>query len=146
MDAISFTVEGNSVPKGRPRACRTARGVKMFTPAKTEAYESLVRLSAAREMIGKKPFEQPVSLKVSVFLEIPKSWSKKKKEDAESGKIMPASKPDLDNIIKALTDRMNEIIYNDDSQIIDIQAKKRYGTSPCVIISVCDYKMFCSHV
>jgi Holliday junction resolvase RusA-like endonuclease len=40
----------------------------------------------------------------------------------------PCKKPDCDNILKAYFDAMNKIVYDDDSQIVEIYSKKVYGT------------------
>lgn len=143
MDMVSFIVEGKPVAKARARAFRMGNKIGHYTPEKTVTYESFVRLCAAREMVGREPFDGALALTIVIFLEIPKSWSKKKREDALIGKLYPTSKPDIDNIIKSLKDGMNGIVYRDDSQVVDIRAKKRYAENPLVKIDAIDAKMFC---
>ena len=65
-----------------------------------------------------------VRLRVVFDMPIPKSWSKKRKNEAAG--CYHTSKPDLDNLQKALLDAMNGIVFEDDSQVADIRAVKRY--------------------
>ena len=53
--------------------------------------------------------------------------SKKKQNQARMGALRP-SKPDIDNIIKAILDGCNKVIYNDDAQVHSIRARKLYET------------------
>jgi Holliday junction resolvase RusA-like endonuclease len=46
------------------------------------------------------------------------------KENAPKDKI---SKPDIDNLCKFYLDAMNNVIFTDDSQIVQIHASKKYG-------------------
>lgn len=51
------------------------------------------------------------------------------------------SKPDLDNLTKALKDALNGVIYVDDSQICFLDAKKHYGERSyvkCEVYELCD--------
>lgn len=47
----------------------------------------------------------------------------------------PEVKPDLDNYIKAIFDAANNILWKDDSQIVDLHSFKIYG-EPSILISV----------
>jgi Holliday junction resolvase RusA-like endonuclease len=58
---------------------------------------------------------------------IPAIWSMKKQRAAALGELTPISKPDLDNVVKAIKDGCNKVAWKDDSQVIDLVAKKRYG-------------------
>ena len=50
---IVFTVPGEPQGKGRPRIGRVGQHARMFTPAKTVAYEGLVALAAQEAMQGR---------------------------------------------------------------------------------------------
>ena len=52
------------------------------------------------------------------------------------------SKKDLDNYIKFILDVGNGILWNDDSQIIEIHAVQKYSETPCTIIEVEAIKMY----
>lgn len=51
----------------------------------------------------------------------------------------PTVKPDVDNLGKALLDALNEIAYDDDSQIIEINASKKYGHSGHIFLDIRPY-------
>ena len=127
MDLIRFTVPGQPVAKGRARSTIRNGFVAHYTPEKTANYESLVKLAAHRAMERLSPWEFAVELKITAYMQIPASWSQKKQEAARRGEIRPKTKPDLDNIVKAIKDGMNGIVFKDDSQVIEVFARKFYG-------------------
>jgi Holliday junction resolvase RusA-like endonuclease len=63
---------------------------------------------------------------------IPASWSLKKQAQAEAGLILPTTKPDTDNVVKAIFDACNGVVWRDDVQAVDLSLRKRYSRSPCV--------------
>lgn len=133
---ISFTVPGDPVGKGRPRATSRGGFVRMYTPEKTAAYERKVALIAAGAMVGKPLFAGPVVATITAVYPIPSSWPKKKRERAVVGDIWPTVKPDLDNVEKVLFDAMNGIVWNDDKQAVVVTKYKAYGVEPRVEIEV----------
>jgi len=124
MMEFSFTVPGVPVGKGRPRFVK-ATG-RAYTPAKTASYESLIAYAASQAMRGATPIDAPVGIKVQAVFPIPASWNKKKKAAAH----WHTSKPDGDNILKALGDALNGIVWTDDSQVARTSIAKVYGDTP----------------
>lgn len=47
-----------------------------------------------------------------------------------NGELMPAKKPDIDNIAKAVLDALNSVAYRDDTQIVELQIRKQYSEKP----------------
>ena len=133
---ITFTVPGEPVAKGRPRATTRGGFTRMFTPAKTAAYEQLVAVYAKVAMKNAPLLEHPVRLHLGIYCKVPGSWSKKRKSDALAGIERPAKSPDLSNIVKAVEDGMNGIVYVDDSQIVELVCSKHYALEPYVSVSV----------
>lgn len=132
---LMFIVPGDAVGKGRPRACRIGKGIRMYTPAKTASYEQLVQHYAI-SCNGSKPLEGPLSIDLSIGVSVPASWSKRRKADALAGRERPAKKPDVDNIIKAICDSLNGITYHDDAQIVEVSARKFYADEPVTRVTV----------
>lgn len=132
-DAIRIVLAGEIVAKGRPRMTKTGFA---FTPAKTRRFEDYVRHEAALVMQGKPMITDPVSMSILIELTPPESWSDKKKAQAIAGQIFPAKRPDMDNQIKACSDSLNKIVYNDDAQIVELSARKIYSTQNSAIIDV----------
>lgn len=133
---ITFTVPGDPVGKGRPRATTIGGHARMYTPAKTAAYEQLVAVYASAAMKKAPLLEHPVRLRLGIYCKVPGTWSKKRRADALAGIERPAKKPDLDNIVKALADGMNGIVWVDDSQIVELVCSKHYALEPYVSVGV----------
>ena len=133
---LDFIVYGAPQGKGRPRVGRVGQHVRMFTPAKTLAYEGLVAHCGAAAMAGRALLEGPVELRLLIDVAIPASWSKRKQAQALAAEILPTTKPDVDNVIKAIGDGLNGVVWKDDSQISDVIARKRYAEKPQVRVMV----------
>lgn len=136
---ISFIIPVAPVAKGRARSYRRGNHIGHYTPKKTSDYESFVRDIAVEIMLGKRIIDVPVYMIATFYLPIPKSWSKKKRKMALDGDLMPTSKPDCSNYIKSIEDALNGVIYKDDSQIVDVYARKRYSERPRAEVSIHDY-------
>jgi Holliday junction resolvase RusA-like endonuclease len=108
----------------------------MFTPPATVAYEGLVALAAQTAMGPASPFAGPLCVEIESVHTVPASWSKKRRQEALNGFIYPATKPDIDNIAKAIADGGNGVAWVDDKQIVRLLTIKRYGETPCVWVRV----------
>lgn len=127
---ISFTIPGQPVPKGRPKFARRGSFVQAYTPEKTASYENLVKLHAAQAMQGAAPMVGPLALDLMLFVAIPKATTKRDRARISVGAFHPTKKPDLDNVLKAITDAMSGIVYEDDAQIVRITTAKVYSDTP----------------
>lgn len=130
--SIRILIEGEPQGKGRPRAFRAGKGIRMHTPDKTRSYEQAVAHAAHQAMDWSGPIAGPVLLDLSFVFSVPRSWSKVKRAAALAGEILPTKKPDLDNCCKAICDGFNAIVWLDDVQVTDLVARKRYGEHPQV--------------
>lgn len=133
---FSFTVPGEPVAKGRPRVVRQGNFVKTFTPAKTVNYENWVKACFVEKHGGSQLLDGPLKIELGVYMSIPKSASNKKKIEMLSHNILPTKKPDLDNILKAVSDSLNTLAYNDDKQIVSVEMKKFYSENPRVDVVI----------
>lgn len=134
--AIRFVVPGQPQGKGRPRVGQIAGHARMFTPAKTVQYESFIALQAQIAMQHRDLVEGPVAVRIFIACQIPESKSKKWKADALAGLILPTTKPDKDNVIKAVFDALNGVVWKDDVQVCDLDSKKRYSAHPRVEVEI----------
>lgn len=139
MAMLRFTVPGQPVAKGRARSAIRGGRIAHYTPDKTAAYERRVR-SACMEVMEAAGIVEPIKGAVSVQLvatfEIPASWSKVKRNQALSGDLLHITKPDLDNVIKAVFDGCNSAIWVDDCQVCSLVASKGYGSAPSVEVMI----------
>ncbi|AOI57417.1 RusA family crossover junction endodeoxyribonuclease [Burkholderia diffusa] len=138
---VRFFVPGKPVAKGRPRFSRRGAHVHVHTPERTESYEGLVKFTAYTAMRGSVPFAGPVRLIVHIGVPIPGSWSQRRQREAAAGAIGATKKPDADNVVKALKDGMNGVVYGDDGQVVDLWVSKRYATTPGVRIEAIELNL-----
>ncbi|MEF3309300.1 RusA family crossover junction endodeoxyribonuclease [Paenibacillus sp. GYB004] len=132
---IQFTIYGEPVAQGRPRASSQGGFVRLYDPKKSRDYKDYIRLAAA-EHAPPALLEGPLAMMVTAFRPIPKSFSQKKAVAAERGEILPTSKPDADNYLKAVKDALKGVIWKDDSQVVDAYVRKRYGVRPRIEIKI----------
>lgn len=135
----TFKIPGAVQAKQRPRY---SRGV-IYTPQPTVNYEGYVKwcYSDYANKFGWSPLEGPLRAELEVFLPIPKSDSKKKKELKKTGKMRPTVKPDIDNITKSILDALNCLAYADDKQIVECVISKYYSDEPCVYVKLIELEV-----
>jgi Holliday junction resolvase RusA-like endonuclease len=140
MTPIRVFIPG--VPQGKGRA-RTrvvhANGrafAAHYTPAKTRTYEGVIATAGSTAMNGAPPMTCPVRLEIVAVVPVPASWPNWKRAAALRGDVLPTTKPDMDNVEKALLDGFNEVIWKDDVQVVRCVKEKRYGELPGVTVHV----------
>lgn len=132
-ECLRVTIPGPPVPKGRPRAVFRRRKVRMFTPQATIDYEKKVALVVGsgthfrgqpRPLCGN---DAPVRLDVVAIFPRPQAMNRKKDPD---GLIPHAKRPDLDNVVKAISDgidKLDGMVWRDDGQVQTIRAESWYA-------------------
>ena len=134
---MRFIVEGRVQGKARARTFYNKRMGKMqsITPEQTKSYEDLIRWSykaAGGQYLGDKV----LSVDIMAYYPIPKSFSKKKREEAKADRVYPTTKPDCDNIIKVVLDALNGVAYYDDKQVVCVSCNKYYGDTGYLKIDI----------
>jgi len=122
---VTFTVDGDPVPKGRPRFARRGQFVQTYTDAKTIDYETHVAMKARQAIGATEPLKGALTVFLYLRYGVPTSYSKKRKEACLRGVEYP-KKVDLDNVYKSITDAMQGIVYLNDSQIVEAHITKVY--------------------
>jgi Holliday junction resolvase RusA-like endonuclease len=111
-------------PIAQPRAKVSTRGgfARAYVDAKhpIHAYKQAIRLAYVNA--GGEVLEGPVEVRIACWFERPKGHSKKRRQQREP----KTTKPDLDNVGKAILDALNEIAYNDDGQVYRLTVEKWY--------------------
>lgn len=128
---MQFSVPGAPKGKARPRVTRSGHA---YTPHDTVLYENLVKTSFTAEYPNQRPIDSEIAAVIYAYYPIPKSASRKRKQLMARGDIKPITKPDTDNIAKAVLDSLNGIAYSDDSRITDLTVMKRYSETPRVFV------------
>lgn len=135
-DAVTIHLAGHPQGKGRARSFIRNGHVAHYTPDKTRSYESMIRGAAMDAMGQAAPILTPVAVHLRAVFDIPASYSKAKRAAALTGELLPAKKPDLDNVIKAWLDGMNGVVFKDDVQVVRGEYAKVYGPQPMVVVTV----------
>lgn len=133
---IRFTIPGEPKGKGRPRLGRSGHA---YTPHDTAVYENLVKLCYRDENPDDCETackDEPVSVLIWAYYQIPKSVSKKTRLAMQMDDIRPSKKPDCDNIAKIICDALNGLAYYDDSQICELTVFKHYSETPRVEVKI----------
>ena len=131
---FGFTVPGKPRGKGRPRFARMGSYVRTYTPAETASYENLIALEY--QAAGGELLESPVEVYVTAWYPIPKSLSKAKRAEMDRGMYVPHSKPDADNVLKAVLDGLNGVAYKDDTQVQMANILRLYSDNPRVCVQI----------
>lgn len=101
MAFLTFSIPGDPIAKGRPRMGKNGHA---FTPERTRMAEKAVTDLCIGLMDGDPPIEVAVSLDVLFHC------ATKRRTDA-------------DNLLKLLTDAMNQVVFADDSLIEDFHVR-----------------------
>lgn len=132
MEKRNFIIRGKVQAKQRPRF----NGKFAYTPKETVAYENWVKTCYLEKYRGQRPLEKPLKVKIIAYYDIPKSTSKKKKQQMLDNEIFPTVKPDTDNIAKSVLDSLNGIAYLDDKQVVKLIVEKYYATVANVAVMI----------
>lgn len=130
---IELDLYGDPIPQKRPKFFR--RGTHVG------CYDDQLKLKQGfqwqmKSLYRGEPLEAPLCLSVTFFMPIPQSASKIKKTQMKNGVIAHTKRPDLDNLQKFLLDCMNGLIFKDDSQIVEIRARKIYADNPGTFVRI----------
>jgi Holliday junction resolvase RusA-like endonuclease len=140
---LTFTVPGQPVAQGRGRAVamKTPFGARarVIDPEKSRDWKRTLGTIALETMRARNltPFPAGVPLEVEVVAVFSRPKSIPKREGAQR-KWRP-SKPDADNVAKAVLDGLNGIAYPDDSAVVALRVWKfvaAAGEDPNVRITI----------
>jgi len=117
------------VAKGRPKITTGTGFARAYTPKKTRDYENKVKMYFRAQFPQHEPFSADDTLKVTIefYYPIPKSYSKKKREQIIAAGMYKNNGEDLDNLEKAVLDALNGLAYCDDRIISEVE-KRKYWT------------------
>lgn len=125
---IEFFAEGDV--KGQPRVRATIRGrhAGVYDPGTANDWKASVQFAARPKFDGVK-FEGPVSLIIRTYFKRPKSHFRGKSHELkEDAPMYKSSKPDADNVAKAIMDALTSLgIWNDDAQVSIVRVVKFWG-------------------
>jgi Holliday junction resolvase RusA-like endonuclease len=125
---IQFFAQGT--PKGQPRprafAMKLGNGkfsARVFDAGTSEGWKSCVAM-AAKPFLPPTPLTGPLEMSIDFYFARPARLLTKKSPD---GEIPHTSKPDVDNLAKAVLDALTQTgMLVDDSQVYSLVAAKFY--------------------
>lgn len=144
MNSFEFFVAG--LPKGQPRPKAYNRGkhAGVYDPGTADGWKDYVR-SAARRVAPKQPMQGPVALRMIVNFPRPKAHLRKDGRLRPGAPIFHTSKPDSDNVAKAVMDAITNLgtYWRDDAQVARLDIQKRYTVgAPGALIVITEMEEF----
>jgi Holliday junction resolvase RusA-like endonuclease len=128
-----LVIELPGEPHGKERP-RLGKHGHVYTPNTTASYERNLGWVAKIAMKGRKPLQGPLRVTVTAFVGIPSSYNREDRIRALAGELWPRS--DTDNYAKAALDALNTIAYLDDSQVVDLHARKAFADVPMTRVEI----------
>lgn len=130
---IRITMEPKGQARARAFAFRSRKTRKwrasVHKDAKNATYESIIGGAMKGQMIAAgvhEPLEGPIMVVAIAVFEKPKSHLRARNSETWE-RALHISKPDSDNILKAIKDAGNGLIWKDDSQVVPFGPIKIYG-------------------
>lgn len=123
---MMFTIYGAPVPY--KLAVSKARGpdgfAQLYERPRSKKWKHHARRLLAAEMAGRKPLDGPLALLVTAVFPCPKGDRRKTLAVPRRWHVQV---PDGSNVLKAVEDAGNEIVWLDDKQIVDTRCIKVVG-------------------
>ena len=126
MTTLSFTVHGEPIPQGSMRAFVIKglnRAVITSANKRTKPWRQEVAGAALaamdKDLLDCAGKNVPFRLVVTFRFQKPKSVKKTVLEKV--------TKPDTDKLIRSILDALTGIVWTDDSQVVEILARKQFG-------------------
>ena len=123
---LHFAVRGLPVPQGSARAFNIGgRAVIVTKTARLCDWRQAIAKAAGEMMVGAL-LDCPLTVYADFTFLRPKS----------SKRVYPSVRPDLDKLARALLDACTDVVWTDDSRVVDLYVRKRYGDIPGVDVEI----------
>lgn len=126
---VTFTVRGTPVPQGSAKPFIAGGRARLATrSAPLMAWRTAIATAASTAMGDEPVIDGPVNVRATFHLPRPASAPKRV--------TLPATRPDLDKLLRALLDGITGVVVGDDSRVVRVIAEKVYGLAPGVTVTV----------
>tara|TARA_R110000824_G_scaffold35913_1_gene112067 strand:+ start:85 stop:522 length:438 start_codon:yes stop_codon:yes gene_type:complete len=135
---IRLYIRGEPIPQPRPRVVTIggrARAISAPSKHPVTDWKKRIMVALATQFDG-DILDGPVRLDVTFLMPRPKRLMRRK--DPE-GEVWHTTRPDADNLVKALKDACSGVIYKDDSQVCELIVRKKHhakGGHPAAMVEV----------
>jgi len=124
-NSISFSVHGLPAPQGSKR--HIGKGVMIESSAKVRPWRQDVKFAALENKTADWDTSQQMSLSVVFMFQRPQShYLKSGLRSTAPYYCTSALTGDLDKLLRSTNDAMTGVLFNDDRQVVSINAIKRY--------------------
>lgn len=127
---ITFVVDGLPTPW----AAHQGYGRRSYNPRFKE--KEFAKWQIRAQFNQEKPLSTPIKVDVTYHMPIPQGTSKVRKLQMLNGKMHHIKRPDLDNLNKFICDVFKQIVFDDDSQVVEINSRKIYSENPKTIVKI----------
>ena len=122
---------------------RTTRSGQKYLDPSVIKYRKAIRNMAIAQMRNQKAekIEGAVNMNIVYAFRRPQSLSKKERNEIDGGKTVPkTTKPDIDNLTKAILDALNGIAWKDDAQVTQINIQKIWSAKDQIEVEIWETK------
>jgi Holliday junction resolvase RusA-like endonuclease len=121
---LHLRVEGEAKAQGRPRAFQRGGQVRVYNPSTAEYWKSQIAMEC--KLLPRR-IDGPIIIDILWLFQMPKS-KRTKKWQASELRLPMTSKPDRDNLDKAVLDTLTSIgVIVDDARVFDGRLTKLYA-------------------
>ena len=134
----TFDIERKPRPKNQRNPVLIAGRPRMVTAPEVKLEQAAIAALIAPFAPPARHEEGPVEVELVSYFEIPAGWPAWKREAALAGVVRPTGRPDLDNLMKMITDAMGASgrWFRDDAQIVGNVHAKAYAPLPLSRVTV----------
>lgn len=139
---MKIKLEFDVKPMAKQSFRTTRTGNKYLDPSVIK-YRKAIRNMAIAQMRNQKAerIEGAVNMNIVYAFRRPQSLSKKERNEIDNGKIVPkTTKPDIDNLTKAILDALNGIVWKDDAQVTQINIQKVWSAKDQIEVEIWETK------
>ena len=126
---LLFEIHATPVPQ---KQTRFANG-RAYDPSKSDKEQIQWQIRPYAPPI---PFKGPINIDITFYMPIPKNTSSLMRKQMINNVLHHMKRPDVDNLSYLVVNAMKDIIYEDDSQIVDLNLHKRYAETPRTVIKI----------
>ena len=125
---LRITIQEEPQAKGRSRIVSVNGKFHSYTPERTKVAQNAILLRLMRHQADCFPKDTPIKL-TAVFYRTKSKYLPKRE-------TLPFRKPDLDNMLKLLSDAANGVLFVDDAQLTTIRVSKRWTDKDAGYITI----------